>query len=133
MGYASITAGIKTVLTSVTALQEIYAEEPNVLLEYPCATINAVAHNDTFADTSRNQRAFTFVVRLYQRTNDVTHGESVLLGIADSVLAALEAAPTLNSSCTWSRPTRGNWLYVERETPVRVCEITVEAFLQVAR
>ncbi len=133
MSYVSISGGIKDILDDITDLKEVYAEEPQALLVYPCATISAVSHADNFADTARNQRTFTFMIRLYQRVNDVAHGESVLLGIADDVIGVIEDDPTLGGTCDFARPTRGNWTYVERETPVRVCEITVEALLQIAR
>lgn len=133
MSYTGISGGIKNILDDVKSLQAVYTEEPQNLLVYPCAAISAVSHTDEFADTSRNRRTFTFVIRLYQRVNDPTHGESVLLGIADDVLEALEEDPTLDGTCNFARPTRGAWSYVERETPVRVCEITVEALSLNAR
>lgn len=133
MSYTGISGGIKDILDDITDLKEVYAEEPQTLLGFPCATISAVSHADNFADTSRNQRTFIFTIRLYQRVNDVAHGESVLMGIADAVIEDIEEDPTLGGTCDFARPTRGNWTYVEREVPVRVCEITVEALSLNAR
>jgi hypothetical protein len=56
-----------------------------------------------------------------------------LQGIADAIISAIEANVTLNGACDFARPTASKWLYAERELPVRIVEITVEATKRVNR
>lgn len=127
MSYVSISAQIKALLEGVTGLNEVYEYEPKELAKYPCATITAQSHQNLFNDTAANRRQYTFMIRCFYRTDDAAVAESTLQTIADAIISAIETNVTLNGACDFARPTAGKWLYAERELPVRIVEITVEA------
>jgi hypothetical protein len=133
MSYVSITAQLKAILEAVTGLNEVYDYEPKELLKYPCATITAQSHQNLFNDTAANRRQYTFTIRCFYRTDDAATAESTLQGIADSVISAIETNVTLNGACDFARPTASKWLYAERELPMRIVEITIEAVKRVNR
>lgn len=133
MTYVSIAAGIVAKLGTVTELEQVYNHEPKELAKFPCATVTAFSHTDVFADTAANTRQFTFMIRLYFRTDTAQDAETVLRNVADKVIAKIESDVTLNGSCDFARPSEGRWLFQQREVPVRVVEITIEALKRLNR
>lgn len=133
MTYVSIAAGIMARLQTVSELEQVYNHEPKELAKFPCATVTAFSHADIFADTAANTRQFTFMVRLYFRTDVAQDAETVLRSVADKVIEKIESDVTLNGSCDFARPSEGKWLFQQREVPVRVVEITVEALRRLNR
>lgn len=133
MTYVSIAAGIMARLQTVSELEQVYNHEPKELAKFPCATVTAFSHADIFADTAANTRQFTFMVRLYFRTDVAQDAETVLRSVADKVIEKIESDVTLNGSCDFARPSEGRWLFQQREVPVRVVEITVEALRRLNR
>lgn len=133
MSYTSIGTQIKSVVSGISDFNVIYGYEPKELLKYPSATITASSHADSFVTTSSNQRIYRFNVRLYYRTDTAEDAEGILRDLADQVIVALEANPTLSGSCDFARPISGNWIYQEREVPVRVVEIVIECLVRMAR
>ena len=133
MSYSSIGTQIKTVLLTISDFNLVYGYEPKELLKYPCATVTASSHADIFATTASNQRTFKFDIRLYFRTDTAEDAEGILRDLADQVIVAFEANPTLNGSCDFARPISGNWLFQEREVPVRVVEIVIECLKRLNR
>lgn len=133
MTYTAIAAGIKNILDGVTGLAVAYDYEPKELGQYPAATLTALSHADTFADLAANSREFTFAIRVYYRTEDAASAESVVRGIVDDIIAAIESDVTLGGVCNWAKPTGGTWAFGEREVPVRYCQITLTARIRVMR
>ncbi len=133
MTYVSISGQIKTLLESITELNAVYDYEEKNLQKYPCATITAVAHKNEFVDLAANKRRFTFIIRLYNRTDSASDGERIMKIVADKVMQKIESNVTLGGSCDFAIPSEGKWGYQDREVPVRVCEITVEALKRVNR
>lgn len=133
MSYVSIAAAIIAKLQTVTELEQVFSHEPKELAKFPCATVTALSHVDTFADTAANQRAFTFIIRLYFRTDVAQDAETILRNVADKVIAKIESDVTLNGTCDFARPSEGNWLYQTREVPVRVVEVTIECLKRLNR
>lgn len=133
MTYVSIASGITAKLQTVTELEQVYNHEPKELAKFPCATVTAFSHTDVFADTAANTRQFTFMIRLYFRTDVAQDAETVLRVVADKVIEKIESDITLNDSCDFARPSEGKWLFQQREVPVRVVEITVEALRRLNR
>ncbi len=133
MSYVSISAQIVALLQTITELNQVYAYEPKELNKYPCATVSALSHKDEFNDTAANIRKFTFIIRIYTRTDSASDAESVMQNVVDKVMAKIESSVTLNGTCDFARPTEARWMYGEREVPVRICELTVEANKRVNR
>lgn len=133
MSYVAIGTEIKNVLLTITDFNLVYGYEPKELLKYPSATVTASSHEDSFSSTSKNQRNYKFAIRLYYRTDTAEDAEGILRDLTDQVIIILEANPSLNGSCDFARPISANWLYQEREVPVRVVEITLEALVRLPR
>jgi hypothetical protein len=53
--------------------------------------------------------------------------------MADLVITKLEANLSLQGTCDYSYPSRGLWRTAEREVPVKVVEIQVDAYKRVNR
>jgi hypothetical protein len=133
MSYTNIRAGIVSLLQTIPEIQEVYNYEAKELAKYPSATVTNLSHKNLFADTARNRRQYSFMIRLYFRTDQPQDAETVLSSIADAVITKIESDITLNSTCDFAEPLEGKWLYQEREIPVRVVEIAVTAVKQVFR
>lgn len=133
MSYVSIVAQIKTLLLTIAEINIVYDYEPKELVKYPCTTVTATGHNNEFGDLAANKRRFLFTIRCYTRTDSASDAETILRTVADKVIEKIENNVTLGGSCDWARPTEGRWSYQEREVPVRVCEMTIEAVKRVNR
>ncbi len=133
MGYQDIATQLINILTGITDINRVYGFEPKELKDYPTATVTALSHKDTFKDTASNQRLFTFMIRLYYRTDIEEDAETILRALTDQVIGALESNVRLNNAVDFARPTEARWLYQEREVPVRVVEIEIEASMRVQR
>jgi|WetSurSiteA1Bulk_404760.scaffolds.fasta_scaffold76058_3 hypothetical protein len=133
MSYSSIGSAIYSTLQGITDFNQVYNYEPKELLKYPCGTVTATSHSDTFSSTASNQRIFRFTIRLYFRTDTAQDAEGVLRDLADQVISTIEANTSLSGSCDFARPISGNWAYQEREVPVRVVEIVIECLKRLPR
>lgn len=126
MGYVSIGNKLKDLLDTLTDLKAVYNYDPNELGIYPSATIEALAHQNTAYDTAANNRTYTFVIRLFYRTDEDADAESILRDLADQVIDVLEQNVTVAGVWEILRQTNAQWIHAQREVPVRVCELTVE-------
>ena len=133
MSYVNIAQQLVIILQSISDLAAVYNHEPKELKDYPCATVSAASHKDAFSDTAANRRIYIFTVRLYFRTDVAQDAETVLRGLADSVIGMIESNVTLNGVCDFAKPTEGTWDYQEREVPVRVCILTIECNKRINR
>ncbi len=126
MGYVAIGTQLKTILDSVEGIEQVYDHDPDGLAKYPAATVQALSHTNSFADTAANIRRYSFLIRLFYRLDDDQDAELILRNLADLTLQALEENVTVSGVWDILRPTGATWTHVQRELPVRVCEITVE-------
>lgn len=134
MSYVALDTQIRAVLAGISALNAVYDHEVKELKKYPAAAVSPQEHNNQPGDTAANIRIFTFVIRLYIRIDENDDYEANMRSLVDSVLTALEANPTLNSSCDFHKATKGKWAVQERETGLlRVVEITLDAYKRVLR
>lgn len=133
MTYVDVGAAIETVLGTISELNIVYEYEAKQLKKYPAATVSASSHTDVFNDTASNLRTFVFTIRLYYRTDTDEDAESILRELTDRVIVAIETDTTLASTADFTLPTEGRWLFIEREVPVRVVELTVQAVIHIAR
>ena len=133
MTYVSLGLALETILNTIVEFNAVYNYEPKELLKYPTATVTALSHEDIFSDTATNTRVFTFTIRLYYRTDLEDDAESILRDLADKVIVALEADPTLSGACDFAKPTKASWTYSEREVPVRIVEMTIDINKRVPR
>ncbi len=133
MSYVSISAQIKALLLTITELNQVYEYEPKELKKYPCATLIALSHENIFGDLAANKRTYSFIIRVYNRTDSASNGERIMKIVVDKIIEKIESNVTLNGSCDWANPTKGTWTYQTREVPVRLCEIRVDAKKRVDR
>jgi hypothetical protein len=132
MSYEDIGNAIYSMLGGITEFDIVYNYEPNELKKFPCATVSALSHANTFNDTAANRREFLFVVRVYFR-RDMTDYENVMRKVVDLIITTIEADPSLTGACDFAEPTESKWLFQEREVPVRVCEVTINAIKRLNR
>jgi hypothetical protein len=133
MSYVAIATAIKNLVDEVTELLVVYEKEPPELLQFPCATVSSIEHENVAQDTAANRRRYSHMVRLYHKQDSANTVETILRDLADKVIAKLEANVDLQGSCDYSTPNRGTWRNAEREVPVKVVEITVDAYKRVNR
>lgn len=100
---------------------------------YPCATLTALEHDNEFHDLAANKRRYSFLIRVYFRTDNAQDAETVLRSITDAIIRVIESNVRLNNSCDYASPTKARWGFVEREVPVRYVEITLDALKRVLR
>ena len=124
MGYTTIGTALFNKVDAVSDLDFTYNYEPKELAKYPCATVSALSHANTFADTAANRREMVFIIRVYFRT-DQTDYERIMRTTVDAIMEAVETDPSLSGACDFAEPSEAKWFFQEREVPVRVCEITV--------
>ena len=134
-GYKSIKDALVTILGTVSELKVVYGKEEKALGQFPAATVSAKEHTAELHDTTANLKNYAHYVRLYFRTDDENNPdyEDILETTADAVIAAIEHDMTLGGVVDWSLPTQGIWRNVEKETPVRMLELTVMSRARVVR
>lgn len=132
--YKTIGDAIFTILQTLTTnFSGFYNYEPKELKNYPALTVSVLGHSNDPYDTAGNKREYSFMVRVYTRTDDASYGEDSMRQCLDAVITALEGNVSLNSICDFNRATKGKVFYQEREVPVRVGEITIVAVKRVNR
>lgn len=133
MSYSNIATAIYNLLGEITELKAVYSKEPAELLKYPCATVSSFGHQNIFSDTAANKRKYSHIIRIYYKQDSDNTAETILRSIADLVITKVEGNLTLQSTCDFATPSEGVWKQGEREVPVKVVEITVDAYKRVNR
>lgn len=134
-GYLPVKNAIVAILETVGSLKVVYGKEEKILGQFPAACVSANGHTAEFNDLAANKKSYQHIVRIYFRTDEANDPdyEDVLESVADDVIAALEHDVTLGGVAHWSLPTSGNWLFGEKEVPVRILELIVESKARVVR
>lgn len=134
-GYKPIKDAIVAILQGVSSLKVVYGKEEKAIKDFPAATVSAREHTAELHDTTANLKMYSHYIRLYFRTDEINDPdyEDVLEQTADSVIAALEHDLKLGGVVDWSMPTSGVWRNVEKETPVRMLELTLVSKARVVR
>ena len=134
-GYKPIKDAIVSTLGTVSNLKVVYGKEEKEIKEFPAACVSAKDHTAELHDTTANLKMYSHYIRLYFRTDEAndTDYEDVLETTADAVIAALEHDITLGGVVDWSMPTSGVWRNVEKQTPVRMLELTLVSKARVLR
>ena len=135
MSYVSIRNALVSKLQELQPadLVAVYNHIPKELKDYPCATVRNIGHKNIPNDTAANRRQFSFLITLFYRTDVAQDAETILSDIADKVITKLESDVTLNATCDFTTATEGRWDYLEREIPLRFCEMTITAVKRVNR
>ncbi len=134
MSYVSIAAQIKALILTITEVNVVYDYNEKQLDKFPAVTISMAGHENEFNDLAANRRIFRFFVRVYVRSDSDSDAERILRIVADKVIEKIEGNVTLNGSCDFAMPTRSNPpVFLEREVPVYMLEMTVEARKRVNR
>jgi hypothetical protein len=133
MSYVTLNAKIAELIRAVSDVAVVYEYDKKELANFPSVTVSPISHQNQMYDTAANKRNFTFIVRIYNRNDDTGASEATLLKLLDDITDALESKPTLEGACDIARATQAKWAYQDREVPVRVIELTIEASKRVLR
>lgn len=134
MSYTNISKQIIEVLKTVNGLNAVYEHNEKNSEKFPYAIVLPESHDDTFNDTSSNVRSFTFNIFIIATTTDAQDSERIMRVLVDDVISKLEGNVKLNNSCDYSMPSSGRWGYsVDRNPPIRYCNITLTARKRVVR
>jgi len=128
-----ISAKIASELSNITGLHDVYAYEPDKPTDgkYPFASVSLSNFEGKFGDTIRNERTYTFTIRVYQERTKVGNlmAERLLREICDEILTNFDNNTTLDGMVKWVKPVSGTFVYVDREIgDTRVAEIDLECF-----
>jgi hypothetical protein len=132
MSYVAISAKLIELLDTIAEIEVLYNHQPDSIQTYPAAVVIASGHQDRFRDTAANIRAFTFLIRLFYRTDVEADAEGILQDLTDKVIAKLEANVSVTGVWDIARPLSGTWTY-DPDNPIRVVEITVNIEQRVLR
>lgn len=141
MGFVSISAAIKTVLSSVTqdgssAFEDI-KEEPTLNFGgFPACSIAPSASPSQVSTNVQNLRSYQWEISLYYIINADNEGLSVAFSamrtLIDSCLDALDNSNSLDNTALIVRPAPSTWGIVEGETGVMLnANIALEAITSV--
>jgi len=138
MSYVSLSSGIATVLSQVSALKHVYEYEITQPDGYPCATVTpAEIVDNAFLDSGRNRRSYVFSIKVMQERTRVSgstkperDAERLLRELVDEIIQKFDdpANNTLSGACIFSFPIPAKWGY--RQSPdvdVRIAEIMLQA------
>lgn len=133
-GFVGISNYIKTsLIPAVTSIRitNIYDNEVTDLKGYPSVTITASNLDGKFLDTNRNERRYRFSIKLFIDRNQQNFGtqkaETILRTALDEMVNIVDADPTLNGNCIYTRPFVARPLYVDRQNNnLRVAELILE-------
>lgn len=137
-GYKPIKDALVTILGAVSGVQVVYGKEPKAVGNFPAIAVSAKSDAESYRSIGpggTNEVQYQHFVRVYFRTdeqNDPDY-EDICTTIVDSVKQTLRANITLNGSCNYSIPVAGQWAYGEKESPVRIYELTVNSTVYLKR
>jgi len=120
--FATITPLIQTILTGVTELQFISDHPTNDLDGFPAAVFFPASFSNSFMDTSRNFKEYTYkiflITEMTVRSMD-NAWNTVLTGAADSVIQAFDTAwdqgATSEGHPIWWMIETGSWGTIEAQ------------------
>ena len=133
MSTTAIGNALKTILEGLNDFSVVYNYPEDELAQYPAAVIYYKGQGDSFHDLQANRRVIQFGIMIFIRNDSPEDAEESLRTVTDNVINALESNVTLNETCDWASPVSATVTPVEREIPVRVNEITVNAMCRVSR
>ena len=137
-GYKTIKDKLVELLGEVTEIKVVYGKEEKAVGQFPAACVSAISHYsrfDSMGSSGTNERVYNHLINVYFRVdenNDADY-EDVLEGVADAIIAKLETDPTLGDTIEYGLPSSAVWHFGEKETPVRVFEITFTSTVHIRR
>ena len=117
----TIQTAIQTKLQAISELHGVYTYEiaKPTNGQYPFATITFLSSEAVFGDTIRNERTYSFVVRVYQERTEPAFGaskaERIMRGICDQIIDAFDLDTTLNNTVKYVKPISVDLDYIDRE------------------
>jgi hypothetical protein len=92
MSFNSLRSQIKTVLESISDLQEVSGTPKLKFDGYPAAVVVPSAHENAYETTSENIRTYAFDVQIFYETKDTGVGEAIdrLENVVDTVLDKMD-------------------------------------------
>lgn len=132
---SEIQTAIINKLNDITELNGIYTYEVASPTEgrYPFATLTFLSSTAVFGDTVRNEREYSFILKIYQERVQASFGnekaENVLITIVDNIINAFDLDTTMNDTVKFVRPLNVSLNYLDREIgDTRVAEIQLDCF-----
>lgn len=133
MNYTTIATKLVALLQEITDLAVVFDHDPDELKQFPAATVQAQGHQNRFHDTASNDRAFTFLIKLFYRLDSNQDAETILHSLTDQVIAKLEANVSLPGVWDIAQPTSTVFLKDKREVPVQIVELSVSLHARLLR
>lgn len=126
-------------IVSIIAAQSVLARQVNIYDYeiskpdgYPTITVSLSQNQGIFADTTRNQRSYTWSIRVLQERLNFGEkkAEQVVRKMADELMTIFDAQGSLglNNTCNFAKPISIRGYYTgSPEVDVRAIEILLEA------
>lgn len=141
MGFVSISAAIKTILSAVeqdssTALADI-REEPTIEFSgFPACSISPSASPSSYDTNVQDLRSYQWEISLYYIVNaddeGLANAFSAMRTLVDACLNALDNSNSLNNTAIMVRPAPSTWGLIESPAGVLLnANIALEAVLSV--
>jgi hypothetical protein len=132
--YTDLKTRIKTDLTAITGIKNVYGYEKGDLNGFPSAVVTLDSLESTMDSTNSNERKYSFKVKVYQEMVDDAVGaeeaESRMDALIDSLIAKFETDWTIGDYA-YNSAIKGIVGYVDRGNAMRVIEMTIEAYASV--
>jgi len=129
--YSNIKNAIKTILSGITSIKNVYGYEKGNLDGYPSAVVTLEAIDCAYETNNEDERKYVFKVKIYQEMNDdalgVETAENTMEALIDTVLGKFEDDYTLGGKCHRANIS-GIAGYVDREISMRVLEFKIDCY-----
>ena len=121
MSFAAISAGLKTLLDSITEVKDVFAypvdpfTEKDAVAEWPVAFIVESGNDNDYASTRDNLRTYAYEIWLCHKVDNgsLSEGVTTLRVAMDAVIDRLDvegiAATPLSNSCINIEPIPSSW------------------------
>ena len=139
--WEELTKQLRDILTANTLLPAVYTFETAEYDGDPFATITPSGNENDFDTTTENERVYAFVVRLFKERSGETQpedAEAAMRELVDSVLDDFDKNWQLSNVATptgydflYMEAAPSAWGYVDRETQIRIAEITIRCHLHI--
>lgn len=134
--FKTIRAAIKSVIDTLTTVQETYNYERSTFAGFPVVIIAPSENEADYGSQSNDRLVFVFKLRAYYPIPDEGEqedSESAIEEVYDELLTTFLQRNVLGGACDWVTPVPGVWQYEQRgEGIYRVAEITLYCVKYVA-
>jgi len=116
-------------LDSIDGIKEVYKYNKGHFTKYPVAVILGSENEKVRESVKTIMKTYKFKVQILQEVNEEARGqesgESLLVGLADTIDNAFDEDDTLGGVCDDVNVSSA-FIWEDRELLMRVCELTIE-------